>query len=64
MMDNLEMKQNNGIGLPMFAALKYGGLKNASAEADNIISDYIKIYTKTFEEGSRELKKRLRSIKS
>jgi hypothetical protein len=64
MMDNLEMKQNNGIGMSMFAALKYGGLKNASASADNIISDYIEIYKKTFEEDPRELKKRLRSIKS
>lgn len=66
MMDKLEkeMKQNNGIGMPMFGALKYGVRQNASAEADNVRSDYREIYKKTFKEDPRELKKRLRSLES
>ena len=63
-MDKLEMKQNNGIGMPMFGALKYGVRQNASAEADNVRSDYREIYKKTFKEDPRELKKRLRSLES
>ena len=63
-MDKLEMKQNNGIGMPMFGALKYGVLKNASASADNVKADYREIYKKTFKEDPRELKKRLRSLES
>ena len=58
------MKQNNGIGMPMFGALKYGVRQNASAEADNVRSDYREIYKKTFKEDPRELKKRLRSLES
>ena len=63
-MDKLEMKQNNGIRMTMFGALKYGVLKNASASADNVRSDYRKIYKKAFKEDPRELKKRLRSLES
>lgn len=63
-MDKLEMKQNNGIGMPMFGALKYGVRQNASAEADNVRSDYCEIYNKAFKEDPRELKKRLRSLES
>ena len=63
-MDKLEMKQNNGIGMPMFGALKYGVRQNASAEADNVRSDYREIYKKAFKEDPRELKKRMRSIES
>ena len=63
-MDKLEMKQNNGIGMPMFGALKYGVRQNASAEADNVRSDYREIYKKAFKKDPRELKKRMRSIES
>jgi hypothetical protein len=66
MMDKLEkeMKQNNGIRMPMFGALKYGVLKNASASADNVKADYGEIYKTTFNKNPRELKKRMRSIES
>ena len=63
-MDKLEMKQNNGIRMPMFGALKYGVLKNASASADNVKADYGEIYKTTFNKNPRELKKRMRSIES
>jgi hypothetical protein len=66
MMDKLEkeMKKNNGIAMPMFGALKYGVLKNASASADNVKADYREIYKKAFKKDPRELKKRMRSIES
>jgi len=64
MMDKLEMKQNNGIRMPMFGALKYGVRQNASAEADNVKADYREIYKKAFKKDPRELKKRLRSLES
>ena len=63
-MDKLEMKQNNGIGMPMFGALKYGVRQNASSEADNVRSVYRETYNKAFKEDPRELKKRLRSLES
>ena len=65
-MDKLEkeMKQNNGIGMPMFGALKYGVRQNASASADNVKADYREIYKKAFKKDPRELKKRMRSIES
>lgn len=65
-MDKLEkeMKQNNGIRMPMFGALKFGVLKNASDSADNVKADYREIYKTTFKKNPRELKKRMRSIES
>ena len=62
-MDN-EMKQNNGIGMSMFDALKYSVHKNTSACADTIKSDYRVIYEKMYKNNPRELKKRLKWIES
>ena len=53
-MDKLEMKQNNGIGMPMFGALKYGVRQNASASADNVKANYHEIYKTTFKKNPRE----------